>query len=72
MQKETIEISHEWWEKLTSIPFVSCKNHLRFNFSCIEHKGKTLHLLKQKAKEVPQQRKRRKLTVYGEGVEERK
>ena len=39
---------------------------------CIEHKGKTLHLLKQKAKEVPQQRKRRKLTVFGEGNEERK
>ena len=33
---------------------------------CLEHKGKTLHLLKEKTKDVPQSRKRRKLTVYGE------
>ena len=28
MEKETIEISHEWWEKLRDIPFVSCKCNL--------------------------------------------
>ena len=37
---------------------------------CIEHKGKTLHLLKEKTKDVPQVRKRRKLTVFGEDNEE--
>ena len=56
------------------LPYLSSVVRIIFvlTFSCTEHKGKTLHLLKQKAKEVPQQRKRRKLTVYGEGVEERK
>ena len=39
---------------------------------CIEHKGKTLHLLKEKTKDVPQSRKRRKLPVYGESNEEQK
>ena len=26
-QKQTIEISDQWWEKLNGIPFVSCKLH---------------------------------------------
>ena len=37
----TIEISEEWWDKLTALPFVS------------QTKGKTLHLLKKQAKPVP-------------------
>ena len=31
----------------------------------IEHKGKTLHLLKASSKPVPQQRKRRKIDILG-------
>ena len=31
-----------------------------------------MHLLKEKTKDVPQSRKRRKVTVYGEGNEEQK
>ena len=31
----------------------------------IEHKGRTLHLLKAKSKPVPQQRKRRKIELLG-------
>ena len=30
MQMETIQITEEWWDKLTSIPFVSCKYNLDF------------------------------------------
>jgi hypothetical protein len=33
-------------------------------FFCVEHKGKTLHLLKQASKPVPQERKRMKRTIY--------
>ena len=58
---EAIEITEGWWEKLHSVPFVSCKylslkaasvvniisnmERLEITF-CTEHKGKTLHLLK--------------------------
>ena len=38
---DAIEISEEWWAKLTALPFVS------------QTKGKTLHLLKKQAKPVP-------------------
>ena len=38
---DAIEISEEWWDKLTALPFVS------------QTKGKTLHLLKKQAKPVP-------------------
>ena len=48
----TIEISEEWWNKLTALPFVS------------QNKGKTLHLLKKQAKPVPQNRKRVKRDIY--------
>ena len=37
-----------------------------FGDLCIEQKGKTLFLLKQASKPVPQVRKRRKLNIYGE------
>ena len=40
-QQETIEISAEWWDKLNSMPFVSCKcceafrrYHLACQFMC--------------------------------------
>lgn len=32
----------------------------------VENKGKTLHLLKQASKPVPQQRKRKKREIFGE------
>ena len=48
----TIEISEEWWDKLTALPFVS------------QNKGKTLHLLKKQAKPVPQNRKRVQRDIY--------
>ena len=38
---DAIEISEEWWDKLTALPFVS------------QTKGKPLHLLKKQAKPVP-------------------
>ncbi len=49
---EAIEITEEWWDKLTALPFVS------------QTKGKTLHLLKKQAKPVPQIRKRVKRDIY--------
>ena len=47
-----IEISEEWWDKLTALPFVS------------QTRGKTLHLLKKQAKPVPQMRRRVKRDIY--------
>ena len=41
-QNEFIALSEEWYERLTAMPFVS------------QTKGKTLHLLKQNSKPVPQ------------------
>ena len=38
---DAIEISEEWWQKLTALPFVS------------QNRGKTLHLLKKQSKAVP-------------------
>ena len=32
---------------------------------CIEHKGRTIHLLKHSSKPVPQERKRRKIELFG-------
>ena len=49
---DAIEISEEWWQKLTALPFVS------------QTKGKTLHLLKKQAKAVPQSRKRVKRDIF--------
>ena len=49
---EAIEISEDWWLKLTAMPFVS------------QNKGKTLHLLKKQAKAVPQNRKRVKRDIF--------
>ena len=34
--------------------------------SVVEQKGTTIHLLKHSSKPVPQERKRRKLNIYGE------
>ncbi len=49
---DAIEISEEWWEKLTALPFVS------------QNRGKTLHLLKKQSKAVPQNRKRVKRDIF--------
>ena len=38
---------------------------LVFCLFAIEHKGRTLHLLKSSSKPVPQQRKRKKISLYG-------
>ena len=35
------------------------------SISCVEHKGRTIHLLKQSSKPVPQERKRRKISLFG-------
>ena len=49
---DAIEISEEWWQKLTALPFVS------------QSRGKTLHLLKKQSKAVPQSRKRVKRDIF--------
>ena len=49
---DAIEISEEWWEKLTALPFVS------------QTRGKTLHLLKKQSKPVAQIRKRVKRDIF--------
>ena len=49
---DAIEISEEWWQKLTALPFVS------------QNRGKTLHLLKKQSKAVPQNRKRVKRDIF--------
>ena len=56
-EADAIEISDEWWEKLTAMPFVS------------QNKGKTLHLLKKQAKAVPQNRKRVKRDIFASPLE---
>ena len=61
---DSIEVNDEWWDKLQQLPFKSCK----YNYICnvyVEHKGRTLHLLKQKSKAVPQDRKRKKVELFG-------
>ena len=64
--RESIAITDTWWNKLNEIPYVSCKYYLTNANLCIEHKGKTLFLLKQASKPVPQSRKRMKRSIYGE------
>ena len=59
-----IRISEEWWQKLNAMPFVSRK------FACIvnlfiEHKGRTLNLLKASSKPVPEKAQRRKYDIFG-------
>ena len=49
--QETIAISDDWWDKLMEVPFIS------------QSKGRTVNLLKQSSKEVPQDRKRLKVPL---------
>ncbi len=54
---DAIEISEEWWQKLTALPFVS------------QNRGKTLHLLKKQSKAVPQSRKRVKRDIFASPID---
>ena len=59
-----VRINEEWWQKLNAKPFVSRK------FACIvnlfiEHKGRTLNLLKASSKPVPEKAQRRKYDIFG-------
>ena len=54
---DAIEISEEWWTKLTAMPFVS------------QNKGRTLHLLKKASKAVPQSRKRVKRDIFASPID---
>ena len=52
-KNEAIVATDEWYDALKNLPFKSCKYALIFGLMLcifIEKNGKTLHLLKQKAK----------------------
>ena len=57
-----MEITDDWLEKLQAIPYISRKFTLMINPS-VERRGRTVHLLRQKSKDVPQARKRRKIDL---------
>ncbi len=57
---DAIEISEEWWAKLTALPFVS------------QTRGKTLHLLKKQSKPVPQNRRRVKRDIFASPLDFRR
>jgi len=49
---------------LSGYNFIYSIRHFYFRF-CAEQKGRTLHLLKQSSKPVPQERKRRQIALKG-------
>lgn len=57
-----MEITDDWLEKLQAIPYISCKFTLLID-PLVERRGRTVHLLRQKSKDVPQARKRRKIDL---------
>ena len=68
MKAEKIEITEEWLNELSRMPFVSRK--CRFNlwltlFLYIEKRGKTLHLLKAKSKKINPNKRRKKIPLLG-------
>ena len=74
LQSQTIKISKFWEEELKSMPYLSRKYHPFFlktttpiNF--IEKNGKTLHLLKSKAKPTATDRQRKKIPIKGSFVQ---
>ena len=67
MATNTILATDEWLENLKKVPFYSRVSHL---FQLITHiiqkPGRTLHLLKEKSKPAPAERKRRKFDLQGD------
>ena len=68
MEAQAIEVTEDWLNKLKAQPFISSKSFYSLIIS-IAHRGRTLHLLKQSSKPVPQQRKRRKITIFATPLE---
>ncbi len=62
MEAQAIEVTEGWLEQLKAVPFVSCKSIFVCD-SFVARKGKTIHLLKMASKPVPQERKRRKISI---------
>ncbi len=53
MEEQVVEIAEDWLQQLQELPFIS------------KRPGKTIHLLKKASKPVPQERKRRKVSLVG-------
>ena len=67
---QNVVVTEDWWQKLTAVPFISCKYPLpAADVFVAENPGRTLHLLKAKSKPVPQARKRRKIALAGTPAE---
>ena len=68
MKAEKIEITEEWLNELSRMPFVSrkfCFNLWLTLFLYIEKRGKTLHLLKAKSKKINPNKRRKKIPLLG-------
>ena len=67
-KKEAIEATPEWYDALQQLPFKSskhnCYRHLNI-FCDIGNNGKTLHLLKKKAKPIGKREKRKVIPLLG-------
>ncbi len=51
MEDQVVEIAEDWLQQLQELPFIS------------KRPGKTIHLIKKASKPVPQERKRRKISL---------
>jgi hypothetical protein len=65
---KAIEITDEWWDQLNSLPFISRKYNYTTNV-CLDHKGRTIHLLKQGSKQSNAPKKRRKVQLMSTPAE---
>ena len=53
LEDQVVEIAEDWLQQLQEVPFIS------------KRPGKTIHLIKKASKPVPQERKRRKISLMG-------
>lgn len=62
---DEIKMTEGMWNELNEMPFFSCKTpRLKITPCLAERKGKTLHLLKQSAKQTKGIRKRKRFEVF--------
>ena len=67
-KEQAIKANDEWYEALSSMPFISCKyliKTLLTIFNLIERPGKCLHLLKANSKKINPTKKRLKIPLMG-------
>ena len=68
MKEQTIKVTDHWYDELSKMPFISCKLIIYLIFIVlflIEKNGKTINLLKAKAKPISPKKKRNYIPSLG-------